>query len=219
MMSNDDAYEEYWRRGNELYDEGHLDEAISEWREAVNRNPAFLDLRFNIGSALWQQDKTDAALHEWQAVLERDPNHPETLQCVAHAYFRRAQQSKNRADWQTALEVYRRVLPLRPQDAELLGTIGYLENELGNRAIARDFFEAAIAADPNHEDYYRRLFDIQWKMRDWRGVWHTAFAQSRLPNRARSPYPTNYHRLFSCVGMLLALLICIFWLAWTILHR
>jgi superkiller protein 3 len=52
---------------------GRLDEAIAEYRKAVDRNPEDLNARNNLATALARQGKLPAAIEELRQVLARDP--------------------------------------------------------------------------------------------------------------------------------------------------
>ena len=52
---------------------GRLDEAIAEYRKAVDRNPGDLNARNNLATALARQGKLPAAIEELRQVLARDP--------------------------------------------------------------------------------------------------------------------------------------------------
>jgi len=68
----DDALTHY-NLGVVLSTTGRLDEAIAEYRKALDRNPADLNARNNLATALARQGKLAAAIEVLRQVLARDP--------------------------------------------------------------------------------------------------------------------------------------------------
>ena len=72
-----DNYMAYNNLGILLADEGRLDEAIAQYREALRIHPQFAFTQNNIGNALMQKDQLDQAVIHFNEALRLDPDYAE----------------------------------------------------------------------------------------------------------------------------------------------
>jgi Tfp pilus assembly protein PilF len=68
--------------GTLLAQQGKFDEAVVQFRAAVQRNPEFDTARANLGLALAKLGRIDEALQEFRAILLRNPQHVLARQAV-----------------------------------------------------------------------------------------------------------------------------------------
>jgi tetratricopeptide (TPR) repeat protein len=61
--------------GNVYASSGMLDEAIAEYRRALELGPTFVDIRLKLADALRDQGKHAEALKEYEAILAANPNY------------------------------------------------------------------------------------------------------------------------------------------------
>src|SRR5262249_51401146 len=64
-----DYVEAHNNLGNALHDKGQLDEAISEFREALRLKKDDPHARYNLGNALWHKGQLDQAISEFREAL------------------------------------------------------------------------------------------------------------------------------------------------------
>jgi tetratricopeptide (TPR) repeat protein len=69
-------------RAESLAAEGHLDEAIVEWREVLARVPALISVHLALGELHERKGDADSALAAYRALLERDPENTKARAAV-----------------------------------------------------------------------------------------------------------------------------------------
>ena len=69
-----DSYRAYQLKGQSLEAAGRTDEAIVEYRKALEKNPQLRSVHFAIGNLYWRNSSFDEALAELQAELKLNPN-------------------------------------------------------------------------------------------------------------------------------------------------
>lgn len=79
FASSPNSYRAHQLKG-ELYEAiGKNDEAIQEYRRALELKPDLRELNFWIGNLYWKRDRLEEALPELQKEIAVNPNHPEAL--------------------------------------------------------------------------------------------------------------------------------------------
>jgi tetratricopeptide (TPR) repeat protein len=86
-----------------------FDGAALAYRQALARDPAFIEARYNLAQALEAAARPDAAVAELAAVLAADPTHSDALFNLAQLNMRAGQMSQAKA-------LYERYLALGPPD-------------------------------------------------------------------------------------------------------
>ncbi|MBI5243471.1 MAG: tetratricopeptide repeat protein [Elusimicrobia bacterium] len=71
----DPKFIEHFKKAAALYQEGRLEEAVREFREAIRIDPNVAEARCNLGVALAKLGKDDEALCELEAALKIEPKH------------------------------------------------------------------------------------------------------------------------------------------------
>ncbi len=66
--------EEHLKKGVLFYNDGLLDEAIREWREAIRINPDLADAHTNLGVALDDKGLLDEAIKEYREAIRINPD-------------------------------------------------------------------------------------------------------------------------------------------------
>src|SRR6516164_5953875 len=97
--------------GNVLKEQGKLDEAVAQYRQALAVNPNYVEAYNNLGNALKQQGKLDEAVAQYQRALALRPNLAD-----AHNNLGTALAEQGKLD--QAVAEYRHALTLRPDYAE-----------------------------------------------------------------------------------------------------
>lgn len=160
------------------------DEAITRYRDAIERDPQLLVAYLGMGRAAAQQGQFDIAISHYSRGLEIAPDNVPLLLAIGDAQLQQndvvaAAESYSRASllqpgnaaahvgmgrtlWRqgegdAALEELNTATQLNPNDTETLLMIGDLNESLGRMQIALDAYSSAIVANETaYEPYYRR---------------------------------------------------------------
>lgn len=100
-----------------------------------------------------QEGKTDQALTLLDGALAKDPKNTKLLLTKANTFLKLKKMDMYKA-------TVAKVLELDPNNAELTFNIGVSEDQLGNQAKAREYYEKAIALDPEYADAYNNIAAI-----------------------------------------------------------
>lgn len=110
-VSSSASAEDRNKRGQELFEEGYLEEAIAEFQVAVALDPNNAFYHCNLAVALDENDQDEEALGEYLKALSIDPNDLTSLLSLGYLYNERNERDKAR-------EVWNRVLEIAPDSAE-----------------------------------------------------------------------------------------------------
>jgi tetratricopeptide (TPR) repeat protein len=59
-----------------LETQGNFDEAVKNYRLAIEKNPSYINARYGLATTLLKQKKTNEAIEEYRQILKINPNHP-----------------------------------------------------------------------------------------------------------------------------------------------
>jgi len=113
--------------GNKAYQEEKYQDALKKYREAQLEDPESKSILYNIGNVFYRQGNYEKALEEYNIVLHKDPSEMETdsLFNRGNALFRAAESDLRtgkldavKENLLTAIDSYRQVLLLNPDDRE-----------------------------------------------------------------------------------------------------
>ncbi|MFI5356984.1 MAG: tetratricopeptide repeat protein [Opitutales bacterium] len=144
--------------GTALNHEGHLAEAIAEYREALRLKPGYIEVLNNLGIALQQQDRLPEAIEVYGELLHLKPDYPS-----AHYNFALALMRSGRLD--EAITHFRIALQTRPHDPDLLCYLGNVEAATGQFDAALTHFAAALRLRPDFPDAQRSLDLVRRQIR------------------------------------------------------
>jgi Tfp pilus assembly protein PilF len=66
--------------GSCFFNQGKVDEAIKEFRRALELDPYYVDAHANLATALQQQGKVEEAAAEWRETLALQPDNATALE-------------------------------------------------------------------------------------------------------------------------------------------
>jgi hypothetical protein len=131
-----------------LIDQGHLDEAIVDLREAVRLEPAYADAHSNLGAALARRGEIDAAIVEYRDALRLAPD-----LALAHNNLGIALARTGSVD--NAMDELRAATRLSPDRPDFHYNLAVLLVSRDDRASAIAELDAAIHAQPGYEPAVR----------------------------------------------------------------
>ena len=77
-------------RGVALHEEGDIEGALAEYRQAISIDPSYANAHFNLGLAHHDQGRIDLAIASYREALRLDPTDPEAHLNLGAALRRRA---------------------------------------------------------------------------------------------------------------------------------
>ena len=154
-----DSYRAPLLQGQYYEDVGKDEEAIREYRRALELNPDLQNVHFAIGNLYWKKDRDDKALPELQKELQLDPNHPNALYEIAEIFY-----SRGRLD--EAAEYYLRSLKYDPGMVEAYLGVERIFTSRDEYQKALEYLRKAVELHPDHATPHYRMATIYRKMGD-----------------------------------------------------
>jgi len=153
--------------GNDIASKGQTEQAITQFRAALQINPASAGSHYDLGNALLKQGQVDQAVDEFRATLRIDPASPDAYCNLGNAYVR-----LGRID--QAIAQFRAAAQIDPASADT-------HYDLGSALLGEGRVEEAIAefneALKNDPDYADARYDLG-----------NAFLQQRQNDQAIAEY-------------------------------
>ncbi len=137
-------------KGQILYDQGKVAEAIVEWRETARLAPNNAKAYHLLGLALQDQDKTEEAISKLRTSVRLDPQN-------ATAYVHLAQALESRGDTKKALSAYNEALKLVPTSAHVHNRLGHLLASQGDWQGAAEKWKQTTELQPDYAYAYANL--------------------------------------------------------------
>jgi len=140
--------EAYYKSGNEYYDKGDYDNAISEFTEAIRLKPKFAEAYSGRGRAYNKKEDYDIAMSDFNEAIRLNPK-------LAEAYSSRCGVSYIKGGSDRAISDCNQAIRLNPKFAEAYVNRGFFVYQVKgdyDRAI-KDYTEA-IKLNPNYADAY-----------------------------------------------------------------
>ena len=86
--------EKHFRQGFSQQDQGNLDQAIEEYKKAVELNPNHLKAHMNMGAAYMRQEKYDQAIEEFSMVVKLNYYHANAHYNLGYIYSLKGEEEK-----------------------------------------------------------------------------------------------------------------------------
>lgn len=183
----------HWGMGIAYQDEGKLEQAISEFEQALEIKPDLSDLRTQLlrlygelygapraqlhlsraglGRLYVKGEMLDKAVEEFREVLKADPNRADVQSSLLEALWQSGQVAQ-------AAQVAEALLQRLPNALKANLVLGYIRLSAGKQAEAEDLLRRALACDPNNT-MARAIFEMA-PMRLSQGV--LSFDAATLPD-------------------------------------
>jgi tetratricopeptide (TPR) repeat protein len=174
----------HYNLGIALLSRGKTDEAIAQYRRAVEIYPRYTEALNNLGLALLNKGEKEEAIAQYRKALDVDPNHNRARYNLASALAQVGQLNeaadqyrqvlRNEPDLvmahnalavtldslgqtEEAIAQYRQVLKAQPADIEVLNHLGLALAKAGRLDEASGTYREAIRVDPHYVDAYCNL--------------------------------------------------------------
>lgn len=135
---------------NALLDQNEIDQAISEYHQAIQIDPTYPEPYFNLGIAFGRKGETDDAISEFQAAIRLKPDNADAYYALGIAFTK-----KGRTD--EAISQYREAIRRKPDNADAHYTLGTALGMKGQMDEAIGQFQEVIRLNPNHADAHSNL--------------------------------------------------------------
>jgi tetratricopeptide (TPR) repeat protein len=148
--ANDDPLREHMIRADAHFESGNVDAAISEYTQAVNLDPKFVDAYNNRGLAYHKKGDLDAALKDFNKAIALNPK------CV-DAYDSRGGIYREKGNLDAAIADFTQAITLNSKRATTYANRGNARYEKGELDASLSDFDTAIQLDPNFVGAYLGL--------------------------------------------------------------
>lgn len=160
MQSNLALANQHFDRGNELFGQGHVIQAMDEWKIAVRLNPNHPDAHLNLGMAFLERDEFDDAIKELDAAYRLDPNNKTAVEQLATALNERGSHASDAGDTTRAEADWDAVLDIDPDNSDAHYNLGLTLAEQDNLVDAEEHFRSAIKSDPEDLEIRSELASV-----------------------------------------------------------
>jgi predicted TPR repeat methyltransferase len=136
--------------GNAFKEQGRLEEAVVQYRLALDGDPNYAEAHNNLGTILRRQGKFDEAVVQYEQAIAAAPD-------FAEAHYNLGNVFKEQRQFDKAVTHYRQALTLRADFAEAhnnLGTVLKDERKLDEAAV---HYERALAIKPDSVEFHYNL--------------------------------------------------------------
>ena len=149
-MENQNPPSEMLQLFAELFNQGKLQEALTESSKLLKEFPNSVVL-FNIaGASNAGLKKFDAAIHNYKQALIIKPDY-------ADAYYNMANVFKVKGDLEEAIEAYKQALKLKPDYTDAYNNMGNALKDKGDPEAAIDSYKKALKIRPNNANTYNNM--------------------------------------------------------------
>ncbi|MFP4081517.1 MAG: tetratricopeptide repeat protein [Candidatus Aminicenantes bacterium] len=138
-----------FKKGTALAEQKKIDEAIQEFRKAVELKPDFAEAYLNLGVLLFNKKKDDEAEKALLKALELKPEESMTKNILAEIYFEKAKNLYRKEKIEETLEKLQVAYDYRPDHPYVNYLLGYIyyKKEMKDEAVKH--LEAFIQLEPN----------------------------------------------------------------------
>lgn len=102
------------KKGNEAYEKKEYDNAVKNYQQAAQKNPANATAQYNLGNALYKNNKTDEAVQAYDGALSNAASNADK----AKAFYNKGVVLQNNKKLPECIEAYKNALKLNPQDED-----------------------------------------------------------------------------------------------------
>jgi tetratricopeptide (TPR) repeat protein len=145
LAKNPDCWMAQNNLGTLFADKGRFNEAIENYRKAIQINPNSAVPLYSLGLALAAQGRLDEAIENYRKAIQINPNYSDALNNLGNALT-----DQGRLD--EAIENYRKAIQLNPNDCKVLNNLGGALLHQGRFDEAIESFRKAIRINPDYAE-------------------------------------------------------------------
>jgi Flp pilus assembly protein TadD len=142
LAKNPDCWMAHINLGIYLHDRGHAEEAIENYRQAIQLNPNNPEALNDLGNALAAQGRLDEAIENFRKAIQLNPNYADALDNLGVALA-----DKSRFD--EAIENYRKAIQVNSNRSETFFHLGMTLDQSGRTREAVAQYREALRLNPN----------------------------------------------------------------------
>ncbi len=102
------------KKGNEAYEKKEYDNAVKNYQQVAEKNPANHTALYNLGNALYKNNKTDEAVQAYDGALSNSTSNADK----AKAFYNKGVVLQNNKKLPECIEAYKNALKLNSQDED-----------------------------------------------------------------------------------------------------
>jgi tetratricopeptide (TPR) repeat protein len=151
---------EHYNRGLDLHQSGFINQAVAEYKAAIEADPRMEEAYSNLGVIYAAQHSYAKAKEAFLSALKIRPNRPTTLNGLGTVLYAQKKFEEAKDKWMQAVTI-------DPNFASAYYNIGNACESEGKFEEAKKNFVQAISVSPNMADAYYRLGVIMYKQRHY----------------------------------------------------
>ncbi len=154
-------------------DAGRVDEALAEYRKAVELDGNYAHPHNNLANIYFKQDRFAEAREELAQALAVDPDYP-------GGYYNLGNVAWAEEKFDEAAEHYAAAIRLRPSFVPAMVALGKCYRRKGDIAKGEFYFRAALRIDPDYDAAYSNLGDMYLGLKRYKdALWYYQQAVQR----------------------------------------
>ncbi len=143
--------------GAALVAANHSAEAEEQFQHALRVQPAYSNARYNLAGLQASEDQLPAAIDNYRQVVRENPDDATARERLFSTLAALVKQQAAQGQIPAAIANLREAITLEPNSADAHNNLGVFLARQGDRAAAMKEFEAALRADPAHQEARRNL--------------------------------------------------------------
>ena len=136
--------------GKVYYDQGRINEAIAQYRKAIELNPSEFRAYYNLGVAHEHQNRLDEAARAYKQSIQNNPR-------FADAYFNLANLQVRQEALSAAASTYEQMLAIYPEDIQARNNLGVVYARLERLEEAASQWQIVLELDPQNSNASKNL--------------------------------------------------------------
>ncbi|MFQ5901919.1 MAG: tetratricopeptide repeat protein, partial [Thermodesulfobacteriota bacterium] len=156
IHKNPKAWMAHTNLGLVYFDQGRIEEAITEYQAALSLSPNHANIHTALGAAYFKQRHIKDAIKELKIALKLDPNYADAHNNLGLIYFDQGQIGE-------AIREYKLALKLNPYNAGIHGNLGRAYFTQGRIEEAINEYLTVVRIKPDHADAHYNLGAIYQK--------------------------------------------------------
>lgn len=154
LAVTEDNYFAHNTLGMALARKGQLNEAITQFQDAIRVQPLFVQAHYNLGLALGMEGQSDEAIRQFQEAIRLKPGYTD-----AYCQLGITLVAKGRFD--EAIDNFRQAIQLNPRSPEAFFYLGMTFSQLGRTQEAVAQYREALRLNP---DFAGALNNLAWAL-------------------------------------------------------